>query len=79
MLSRSEKVGSFWIEDFDCVKAIHASISDLVPLVGCLSIEIFSTSKTQNSNLSNPFCHDLPFRFPLNFSLSIINSFKCFF
>ena len=70
--SRSEKEGSFWIEDFDRVEVINASISDLVER---LSIEIFSTNKTQNSNFSNPFCCDLPFRFPLTFSLFIINFF----
>ena len=71
--SRGEKVGSFWVEDFYCVKAINVSISKLVER---LSIEIFLTNKTQNSNLSNPSCCDLSFRFPLTFSLFIIDFFK---
>ena len=40
-----KKVRSFWIEDFDCIKAVSAAIFNLVER---LSIEIFSTNKTQS-------------------------------
>ena len=58
---------------FDCIKAINAFISKLVER---LSISIFSSKKTQNSHFSNPFCCDMPFRFPLNFSVILLLLFS---